>query len=284
MSRYRTFTLLGLILAALTLLGLCVQRWRLTAHPSEMGTVIAEEHPRAEQALRRALTALEPARLPWLRHEVHQCVQAKGLNFTAEGAYARGPDYRLRLDLRVRSHGTSARLAMWCDGRILWRVDQAGSAPPALATMELVQLRDTPSAPSGQTPPPETFFHSHLYAGIVPLLHDLRQQLVFIDCEADQWQERAVWALTGIWKTPPSEPAWLGFTPRCCRLFLDEQTYWPYRVEWWGPLTPATADVLLMWMEFRDPVPGRPLPDHFFTYHPDDYALTAPIPHPPLTP
>ena len=46
--------------------------------------------------------------------------------------------------------------------------------------------------------------------------------------------------------------------PRTCRVYLDKQTSWPYRFEWWGPVPAKTEDVLLLQMEFRNPRRSKP--------------------------
>jgi hypothetical protein len=40
---------------------------------------------------------------------------------------------------------------------------------------------------------------------------------------------------------------------RECRLYLSAATGWPYRLEWWGAVSPNGPEGLLLQMEFRNP-------------------------------
>jgi hypothetical protein len=44
-------------------------------------------------------------------------------------------------------------------------------------------------------------------------------------------------------------------------LYLDAQTLWPLRVEWWGAERPTHVSKLLLQTEYRAPVLNQPLSD-----------------------
>jgi hypothetical protein len=74
---------------------------------------------------------------------------------------------------------------------------------------------------------------------------------------------RVLLKLAGTWA--PAEAAvlsrsgtsWPNGLPRQCRLYLDPDTLWPQRLEWWGPQPARRDDSLLVQLEFRDPVLNR---------------------------
>jgi hypothetical protein len=106
----------------------------------------------------------------------------------------------------------------------------------------------------------DDFYKSQAFQGVLPLVQNLRQQMVFSKLENDRLNQHDVLKLTGVWTpeiskqlSPPSNP-WQPFVPRTCTLYLDRnEPYWPHRLEWWGPVTFKGEDKLLMRMEFRNP-------------------------------
>ncbi len=89
--------------------------------------------------------------------------------------------------------------------------------------------------------------------------------------------------LVGVWsreesaKLAPAEEAWPTSLPRQCHLYLDAHTYWPQRVEWWGPTVAKGGDRLQVQMEFRNPVFNRPLTAdvcaQLFAFQPGDASV-----------
>ena len=86
--------------------------------------------------------------------------------------------------------------------------------------------------------------------------------MTFTRKETGRWKGHAVVRLTG--RKPPPVP---DNQPGECRLYLDAQTLWPCRIEWLGRV-PDRGDVLLVQMEFRDPVLGQPVHDEAFHFDP----------------
>jgi hypothetical protein len=86
--------------------------------------------------------------------------------------------------------------------------------------------------------------------------------MVFTKQEPGEWKGKKAQVLTGAWsadiaKNLGNTEKWIPGMPRKCVVYLDAQTTWPLRVEWWGPST-QTGDQLLMQMEFRDPQMLKP--------------------------
>jgi hypothetical protein len=92
------------------------------------------------------------------------------------------------------------------------------------------------------------------------VLENLRDEMRWVRKERVRRAGREFIKLTGVANPGKAgEPAASEATspaglPRQCRLYLDPSNLWPYRVEWWGPDPPRGGGVLLLQMEFRDPV------------------------------
>jgi hypothetical protein len=226
----------------------------------------------AVQALVGALERLSPEHVRWLQVRLWQKVDALPLAFQAEGLYQAGPDHRLRLDLRLHSAAPTIRLIMVSDGQTLW---QAHDMPGSAATVTRLELRkvleaiERPDAAATRA----DFYENQFFAGPVPLLRSIQELVTFTRLDRTRWRDHEVLLLTGArtWAPDGSCPMHLA---RQCRLFLDAQSLWPYRIEWWGPTPKQTGDVLLSQIEFRDPVLNRPASDALFTFQPGQVPVT----------
>lgn len=83
------------------------------------------------------------------------------------------------------------------------------------------------------------------FAGPEALLAGLRKSFVFDQMREDKFEGRAVWVLGGSWKdtksplTPTGTTATLGgplppYVPSLVTLYIDQETGWPYQVEFDG--------------------------------------------------
>jgi hypothetical protein len=86
-----------------------------------------------------------------------------------------------------------------------------------------------------------------------------------------------VWSNADGANLVPANQSWTAGLPRQCHLYLDAQTLWPGRVEWWGPAAPGGGEVLVAQVEFRNPVVNRPLTAEvcarLFAFEPGDAAV-----------
>lgn len=209
--------------------------------------------PGAGQLLDEAAARIGPARVAWLETAVWQQVELQGLAYQAEGRYLAAPGRRTRLDLRTRLGDTEGEVRVVSDGTALWQGSRIGGGD-----WEGVGKIGLPAGPGGDGS------HGWSFAGLSPLLQGLRTQMVWGRRELVRRGGREYHKLTGTWadapKTTPRDGPWPEGLPRQCRLYLDAETLWPARVEWWGPDPPREGECLLVQMEFRDPVLNRPLP------------------------
>lgn len=226
----------------------------------------------AVQALGRVLEMLSSDRLRWVQTQLWQRVDVPPLTFQAEGIYQAGPEHRLRLDLKVRSGDTSSHLLMVSDGRTLWQARQLAGGPATVTRMELRKVLEAIERPDAAAMR-ASFYQDQFFAGPAPLLRSLQEQVTFTRMDRTRWHERDVLLLSGA-RSNNGAGAYPRHLPRQCRLFLDAQSLWPYRIEWWGPETKDAGDVLLSQMEFRDPVFNQPAADSQFAFQPGRVPVT----------
>lgn len=219
--------------------------------------------PKADESATKTVTVaaemLDPQKLGWVEATLWQKVDTQGLSFTAAGRYLAGPDHRLRIDLDVSFGKTVGKMQVTSDGATLWSVMQIAGGEPDITRLDLRQIKTQLDSPGTSPKLREEFFKAHSFTGLAMLMQALGQQLVFTRQEPDRWMGKEALKLTGVWapelvKQITNNPAnWPAFVPRTCRLFVDKQTLWPYRLEWLGPTGQDPDDNLLMQLEFRDP-------------------------------
>jgi hypothetical protein len=226
----------------------------------------------ASQALSRVLEMLSSDRACWIEAHLWQKVDVPPLTFQAEGLYLSGPEHRLRLDLRIRSEDATSHLLLVSDGQTLWQARQLAGSAASVTRMELRKVLDALGRPEAAAVR-AAFYQDQFFAGLVPLLSVLKEQVTFTRLDHTRWRERDVLLLSGA-RSNTAAGAYPLHLPRQCRLFLDAQSLWPYRIEWWGPETKDAGDVLLSQLEFRDPVLNKPALDTQFAFQPGQLPVT----------
>jgi hypothetical protein len=228
--------------------------------------------PAAVAALQKAVDSLAPQGVRWLQMKLWQKVDVPPMDFQADGLYRSGPDHRLRLDLQVRSSSGSSHLLIVSDGKTLWQARRLAGATAEVNRLELhkvLEALERPEAAGLRA----AFYQEQFFAGLVPLLRNLQQQVTFTHLERTRWKDRDVLLLRGARPGAPGD-AWPMHLPRQCRLILDARSQWPWRIEWWGPAPKQAGDVLLSQMEFRDPVLNQPVPEDTFRFDPGTVPVT----------
>lgn len=250
--------------------------------------IAAKADPEAVKTMDKAIQVFDPAHLGWLETTLWQQVSAPTRMFEAQGRYLLAPDYRRRLDLKVQVGDASGEMQVVSDGANVWEMTNIAHYGKGVRKTELKKILDGLNQP-GITPlvleqVREEYLQGSTLSGITPLLQNLKRQLVFTKQEPGKWQTKDVLILVGVWSpemskdiAPPDR--WPMGLPRTCRVYVDASTFWPYRLEWWGPLPGRTEDLLLMQMEYRDPVIGKPgekPPESFakaFTFDPGETSV-----------
>jgi hypothetical protein len=216
--------------------------------------------PAAERLIQEAMEQLDPNKLGWLETKLQQQVYAPGLSFKADGRYLSGPDHHLYLELNVHLGGTEGVLHIISDGSTVWEEVSVGKGERFISKWDLKKIQEKLNSPGTLPQFAEQFYRSRSFAGVLPLLQNIRDQMTFIKQEEAEWQKHKVLRLTAVWsatvsqKLTPAGGAWPALLPRSCRLYLGKAPpHWPYRLEWFGPKTPRSEDGLLMQMEFLSP-------------------------------
>ncbi len=221
--------------------------------------------------------------MSWLETAIWQKVQLPGYSYEADGSYRLAPGQRFRLEMHTHMGEAEGTLLMVSDGRDLWHAMRPGDGPwESVTRLRLAEVFSTMNGPTGPQLRDEFLQRPH-FQGMTPLLRSLRSRLVWARSErmhrtaGDQIHLVGVWAKEEAAKLAPAEEAWPTSLPRQCHLYLDAHTYWPQRVEWWGPTAANGADRLLVQMEFRNPVFNRPLTAEvcakLFAFQPGDASI-----------
>jgi hypothetical protein len=250
----------SLTATALLLTGALGQQAPPSVQSSPPAASPAKADPAGERILKLALEELDPKKLGWLQTRLRQQVQAQGLSFEADGRYLAGPDHRLRLELAVHLGETDAALQIISDGRTVWDEVRIGKGDPAISKWDLKKVQETLQSPGTLPQTSDQFYRSQSFAGVVPLLQNIHDQMTVIKQEETEWQKHAVLKLTAVWspdirKTLVSQNnPWPPLLPRTCSLYLGKLSpHWLYCVQWRGPTSARGEDSLLMQMEFLNP-------------------------------
>jgi hypothetical protein len=226
----------------------------------------------ASQTLAAAAAALQPERVAWLETTVRQRVCLPDVEYVAEGCFRTAPNNRYRLELRS---GGGTLLAV-SDGACVWRAHRTGDED--WTDVRRVNLRRLADDRDAEPQSRDEYLRGPAFSGPGPLLHNLRKRMLWVKRAAVTRAGRQLIELTGVWPEAraaalaPNGSAWPDGVPDRCRLFLDADTLWPRRVEWWGPAAQGKELVRLAQLELRDPVLNHALPPEecarAFTFQP----------------
>lgn len=236
----------------------------------EPSTVSPAPAPRADAAAERhlglAVDAFKAERVTWLEMAIWQKVQLPGCSYEADGSYLLAPGQRFRMEMHTHPGEGEGTLLSVSDGRVLWQAERTGQGSwenvTRLNLSEVFSIMNGPARAQLR----EEFLQRPHFQGMRPLLLDLRGRLVWARSELVRQNGGDRIHLVGVWPSDearqlsPADHPWPSALPRQCHLYLDARTYWPQRLEWWGPSTAGGADRLLVQMEFRNPVFNHPLP------------------------
>ena len=257
MPFFRYFAVALLIAAVVLLTG------ALNSHPTTPTPLSAnpEVHAAAAKLLDDALGRLDPARVGWLETKVWQKGRLDRFTYESEGRYLVGPGRRARLELTTHHGRADATMLAVSNGELVWQGRRTSDGRWADVTRSPVSsISPAPATTDAPAPPGEESLRGPSLGGVLGLLRSMRSRIDWSRKETVRRDGRECTKLTGSCPADSSSNLpWPDGMPRQCRLYLDVQTLWPHRVEWWGPDSPRSGDVLLQQIEFRAPVLNRPL-------------------------
>jgi len=181
----------------------------------------------------------------------------------------RGPNHCARLDMTVRGGADSTTVIVVSDGVGLARACRSANKRANFASQRFLSSTKTPLT-GAQI---EQLLNTRGCGGPYGLLKDLEDKLINLRMEMGVWQGKSILRLTGSLKTMEPNESRLTAEPRRCRVYLDAQTLWPHRVEWWASRKSTDDDFLFLQVEYRDPQVNQPLSHEDcvreFTYVPE---------------
>ena len=215
----------------------------------------------AQQTLDRAIVAMAPERLGCVETQLWQKVMLPNLTYEANGRYLLGPGRRIRLELHTKQDNVATTRLAVSDGATLWEGQRVGGGDnwDRVTKLDLATVLATLDGEGKPALLRAQFFQEPRFEGVVPLLRDLHGRMNWVKEEKMERDGQPRLRLAAVWKADfaaaiRSTPTWPAGLPEQCRLELDAQTLWPYRLEWWGPAVAGAADTLLAQVEFRNPV------------------------------
>jgi hypothetical protein len=225
-----------------------------------------------QQLLARAAALLDPAQVPWLHVKTWQKQQTDEMTFEAEGRLLRGPNHCVRLEMTVHPGAESGNVVVVSDGVGLAHACRLPGQPAAVVSQEFL----TPEKKTMSAQQIDVVLNAKGCGGPHSLLKDLVCVLEDLKMEVGTWKDNKVIRLAGVVKKAfrDSSVAWVVVPPRHCYVYLDAQTLWPHRIEWWASQNPEDPALLFLQLEFRAPEINHPLSREEcvreFTYQPDE--------------
>ncbi len=262
MARYPFFLVVGLVAAALLLTG-AVSRPTAPSPPLARPASAAES-AEAARLLAAAAEAYSPPRLVWAEMALWQKVWDDGEIYEVRGRYLGAPGHRLRLELKTRAGRTDGQLTVISDGAVLSIARRFGNDAPPIGRLAL-PVPEPPAGVETVAAARDEMLRDQALLGVGPLVKALRERLRAPARENVRWNGLEVIRITGAWPEDPGKlarvPDWQRprYPARLCSIYLDAKTLWPHRIEWWGGEKAQDRAVLLLEMEFRDPILNRPL-------------------------
>ncbi len=222
----------------------------------------ASSDAEALEILDRALAAWAAERVQWLEAKIWQQALCEDFSYQASGRLVTGPGDRSRFDLNVKVGGTLGELRLVCDGRTLSQSIRLGDDKATVQRWDLAGGKEVGRAKESQTEARLRLLREQGFTGLAPMLRLLRERGRGMRHAQVSWKGQEVFVIGVALREEQKAPTAVQprYQIRQCCLYLDAQTLWPHRIEWWGSDKPDRPDQLVMQTEYRGPVINQPLP------------------------
>jgi hypothetical protein len=219
--------------------------------------------PKAVELLDRAIAALSPDNVRWLECKVWQQGICEDFSYQGCGRLLLAPDHRARFDMNVKVGKTLGQLRLVSDGKIVYQSLGMGADKPIVSHQDLPSNKAKESQPLAAAR--SRFLLDRGVAGPVSVLVHMRQCLKTSAFVRSQWSSYDVYVIAAsLCEEPIFDCPGIGvvaprFRPRQVVLYLDAQSLWPHRMEWWGAEKVSQPSRIILQTEFRDPALNQPL-------------------------
>jgi hypothetical protein len=264
MTRYQLLLFPSLAGAILVLGGALNLKPAASQSPLSVGSSPAND-PAALAILDQAIATLAPERVQWMETKVWQQVKCEDFVYQASGRLVIASGDRMRFDVNVRVGQTVGKLRLVNNGAAVWQSIQTGREKVVVQRWEMPVLSDTLKTSADVAQARTRLLEEHGCLGLASMLRKLRQGVQSAQLRQQRWNGHEVQIVSAVW---PMDDGSLASMPefsrprlllRQCRIYLDAQTSWPHRVEWWGAEQPHQPNQMLVQTEYREPVLNQPL-------------------------
>jgi hypothetical protein len=263
MTRYQLLLFPGLAGAILVLGGALKLKPESPQCPLPDGSSAANDSA-ALASLDQAIAAFAPERVQWMETRVWQQVECEDFVYQACGRMVMASGDKMRFDVNLKVGQTVGKLRMVNDGAAMWRWMQAGGENAVTEWWGLPMQDGTFKTPADVAEARVRLMDEHCFLGLVPILRKLRQGVQSAQLRRQRWNGHEVNVVSALWPVNDAslaafpDPARPRLLLQQCRIYLDAETSWPHRIEWWGGESPRQANRLVVQTEYRDPVFNRP--------------------------
>jgi hypothetical protein len=257
----RQFIFLPSLGFSILLLTGALDRQTLFSNPSAQEAFIPRSAPfAAGRIMNEVLANFAPDRLHWLEMSVWQKMWGDD-PFEASGRLLLGPQQRLRLEMDISVDGQTTRNLVISDGRAFQKSQQIDGTKIILESCPMAEEAEGSLDSASLAQRRAAFLNKRGLGGLHALLSRIGACLVNPTQQTGLWRQRRVLRVSGFWNTAEKMLQSLpqNLRARSCNLYLDPDTLWPHRIEWLGSNRPGDHQVILLEMEFSDPVINRPL-------------------------
>src|SRR5207248_10439114 len=114
--------------------------------------------------------------------------------------YPARPHHRFHLELTIHRGNADGALHVISDGSTVWEDVSIGKGEHFVSKWDLGKVQQTFTTQGASPQFIEQFYRSRAFAGVLPLLQNIRSQMTFHkQPEEAEWQKHKVFKLSAVW-------------------------------------------------------------------------------------